>query len=245
MNNPYDNETAFAKYLGIRQRENNYNDNVEIPIFKSMLPALAGKEILDLGCGYGEMSRWYVEQGAHAVVGVDISEKMIARARAFYSHPAIDFEAGSMESYDFPTEAYDLVTSSLAMQYVEDFDRLIAGISRALRPGGQLLFSQEHPVFTSAHNDDFYLRDEEGEKLALKVTNYSDEGLRVTSWLGVDMHNYHRRLETVISTLLRHHLQIEALRESMVSEEIAQKYPNLADTRMAPNFIFIRCKKTS
>lgn len=245
MNNPYDNEKAFAKYLGIRKRENNYNDNVEIPIFKSLLPDLARKEILDLGCGYGEMSKWYVEQGALAVVGIDISELMIARARAYYSHPAIDFEAKSMDAYDFPTAAFDLVVSSLAMQYVEDFDRVIAGISRCLRVGGHLVFSQEHPMFTCAYNDDFYLRNEKDEKLALKVSNYSNEGVRVTRWLGVEMLNYHRRLETIISTLVHHNLQIEALRESIVPVKVVQKYPNLADTRIAPNFLFFRCRKAT
>jgi SAM-dependent methyltransferase len=245
MQNPYDDEKAFAKYLNIRKRENNYNDNVEIPIFKSLLPDLRGKEVLDLGCGYGEMSKWYVEQGALAVVGVDISKKMIARARAFNSHPAIDYEARGMEAYDFPTEKYDLVTSSLAFQYVGDFERLIAGVSRSLRPGGQLVFSQEHPVFTCIEEDDFWVRDEAGEKASLKHFHYSDEGPKKTGWLGVDMHIYHRRLETVVTTLLKHNLQIEALKESEVSPEVIEKYPSLADTREAANFIFFRCKKAT
>lgn len=243
MNNPYDNETAFAKYLSIRNRENNYNDNVEIPIFKSILPELARKEILDLGCGYGEMCKWYVEQGALAVVGVDISKKMIARARAFNSHPAIDYEVRGMEDYDFPTEKYDLVTSSLAVQYVEDFDRLIAGISRSLRPGGHFVFSQEHPTFTCIEAEDFWVRDEAGEKAYLKFFHYSDEGPKHTFWLGIDMYVYHRRLETIVTTLLKHQLQIEALREAEVSPEVIEKYPSLADTREAPNFLFFRCKK--
>ena len=140
MNNPYDNDIAFANYLAIRKRENNYNDNIEIPIFRSLLPELRGKEILDLGCGYGEMSKWFAEQGALAVVGVDVSKKMIARARAFFSHPAVDFEARGMEDYAYPTARFDLVVSSLAFQYVEDFDQLIANISKCLRPGGQLVF---------------------------------------------------------------------------------------------------------
>ena len=148
-----------------------------------------------------------------------------------------------MENYDFPEAKFDLVTSSLAVQYVEDFDRLIKGISRCLRPGGQLVFSQEHPVFTCIEEDDFWVRDAQGKKMSLKHFHYSQEGPVQTGWLGVDMTIYHRRLETVVSTLLKHHLQIEALRESEVSPEVIEKYPELADTREAPNFIFFRCRK--
>lgn len=53
-----------------------------------MLPALQGKRVLDLGCGYDWFCRWAAEAGAARVLGVDVSEKMLAQANAMGMHAA-------------------------------------------------------------------------------------------------------------------------------------------------------------
>lgn len=80
--NIYDNEKFFNQYEELRneQKDKNANDLIEIPNFRKLMPNVANKSILDLGCGYGEDDKFYKEQGAKYVLGIDISEKMIEKA---------------------------------------------------------------------------------------------------------------------------------------------------------------------
>ena len=79
--NIFDNEVYFEGYKKIRDNEVNANNLFEIPALRSLLPDLKGKRILDLGCGFGEHCVEFVAKGAEKVVGIDISEKMLALAR--------------------------------------------------------------------------------------------------------------------------------------------------------------------
>src|SRR3546814_8979784 len=90
-----------------------------------MLPGLAGRRVVDLGCGFGWFARWAREQGAASVLGLDLSEKMLARAKADTSDPAIEYRLADLEKLALPEEAFDLVYSALAFHYVEDFGRLV------------------------------------------------------------------------------------------------------------------------
>lgn len=65
----------------MRESDTNYNDLLEQPAMRKLLPNLLGKSILDLGCGYGHNCIEFVEKGATKVVGIDISEKMLAVAK--------------------------------------------------------------------------------------------------------------------------------------------------------------------
>ena len=62
--NIYDNETFFAGYKKIRDNEVNANNLFEIPALFSMMPDLKGKKVLDLGCGFGEHCKQFVNRGA-------------------------------------------------------------------------------------------------------------------------------------------------------------------------------------
>lgn len=79
--NIYDNETFFEGYRKIRENEVNANKLFEIPALLSLMPDLRGRKVLDLGCGFGEHCKYFMEAGADHVTGIDISEKMLAVAK--------------------------------------------------------------------------------------------------------------------------------------------------------------------
>ena len=54
----------------------------EWPALQALLPPLQGSRVVDLGCGFGWFCRWACQAGAVAVLGVDVSENMLSRARA-------------------------------------------------------------------------------------------------------------------------------------------------------------------
>ena len=99
IQNIYDDETFFSEYQKMRESKINANELIEIPTIKSMLPDLKGKIVLDLGCGAGEMSRFFIENGAKKVVAVDISNNMITTAKSFETK-GIDYRILPMENID-------------------------------------------------------------------------------------------------------------------------------------------------
>ena len=142
--NIFDNETFFEGYKRIREKESNANDLFEIPTLFSLLPDLTGKRVLDLGCGYGEHCVSFVKKGADKVVGIDISEKMLEVAKTGNSDPKIEYLLMPIEDIDRITEKFDVVISSLALHYVEDFEGVVRNVNNLLTLGGEFIFSPEH-----------------------------------------------------------------------------------------------------
>ena len=62
---------------------------------------------------------------------------------------AITYVRADMERLALPTASFDLIYSSLVLHYIEHLSALLAEVHRALVPGGRLVFSVEHPVFTA------------------------------------------------------------------------------------------------
>lgn len=149
--NIYDNPAFFEGYAQLPRSVQGLDGAPEWPSLKSMLPDLTGKSVIDLGCGYGWFCRAARELGASDITGVDISEKMLARAAELTADPQIHYQRSDLESLALKDNSLDLVYSSLALHYLPELDTLFANVQRALKPGGSLVFSMEHPIYTCAH----------------------------------------------------------------------------------------------
>jgi SAM-dependent methyltransferase len=97
------------------------------------LAARPGERVLDLGCGDGTLTGAIQAAGA-AVVGIDASASMVDAARA----RGIDARAGAAESLPFAGE-FDAVFSNAMLHWTRDIDRVLAGVARALAPGGRFV----------------------------------------------------------------------------------------------------------
>lgn len=147
--NIYDNEIFFEGYKKIRDNEANANNLFEIPALFSMMPDLTGKRVLDLGCGFGEHCMRCIRQGAEKVVGIDIFEKMLEVARKEHSDAGITYVNMPMEEISQLNETFDVVVSSLAFHYVEDFSGVVRNIYDLLEPGGNFIFTGKSVVYVS------------------------------------------------------------------------------------------------
>lgn len=95
---------------------------------------------LDLGCGTGHFSRQLAERFPRALgLALDLAEGMLQHARPLGG--AAHFIAGDAEHLPLADAGLDLVFSSLAVQWCEDFPAVLAEARRVLRPGGLLVFS--------------------------------------------------------------------------------------------------------
>src|SRR3954469_13220643 len=77
----------------------------EKPAMVAELPDIRNKDILCIGCGNGAETDWFLENGAHKAVGVDISKGLIDIAKQTY--PNAEFHVMDMEALDFPAESFD------------------------------------------------------------------------------------------------------------------------------------------
>lgn len=243
--NIYDNEIFFAGYKRIRENKQNANILFETPALFSLLPDLKGKTVLDLGCGYGDHCAEFIHMGADRVVGIDISRKMLEVAAKENAHPMIQYHNLPMERVRDLNEKFDVVVSSLAIHYVEDFRGLAGNVFALLRDGGYFVFSQENPINTCFSGGSRWTRDEEGNKLFANLANYSIDGERSSRWFVEGVKKYHRTFSSVINTLVDAGFVVERLMEPVPTEEMLEKYPEQRDLLHKPDFLVLRLKKSS
>jgi trans-aconitate methyltransferase len=102
------------------------------PVLELLAPA-PGERILDLGCGDGVLTEKIAAAGAK-VVGVDAGPEMIAAARA----RGIDGRVMNGQRLTFASE-FDAVFSNAALHWMRDQEAVLAGVHRALKPGGRFV----------------------------------------------------------------------------------------------------------
>lgn len=102
------------------------------PVVDWLAPC-AGEAILDLGCGDGVLTAAIATSGAK-VTGIDSVAAMVEAARA------LGVDARVLDAHALPfTEAFDAVFSNAALHWMRDLDAVVAGVGRALKPGGRFV----------------------------------------------------------------------------------------------------------
>lgn len=185
--NHYDNPDFFAAYAQMDRSQQGLSSAGEWHQLQPLFPALAGKDVLDLGCGYGWHCKYAADHGARSVLGIDQSELMIAEAMKRNVADSISYRVCSLQDYEYPASSYDLVVSNLVLHYVEDLDSVYRCIRHTLRPGGVLLMNIEHPAFTAGVHQQF------AADGTWPIDNYYYPGERQTEFLGHTIAKYHLR----------------------------------------------------
>lgn len=103
-----------------------------MPVVDLLAPR-PGERILDLGCGDGALTKKLADMGV-LVVGVDASREQIAAAQRL----GLDARVGDAENLHLPP-AFDAVFSNAALHWMKNPDAVIAGVRRALKPGGRFV----------------------------------------------------------------------------------------------------------
>ncbi len=121
------------------------------------LGPVAGRRVLDLGCGYGETTAWLALQGAQ-VDAIDISPGMVEVTRRLARKQGVEdrvrFHVGPGESLPFPDATFAAVFGHDVLHHL-DLDRARGEILRVLRPGGVAVFAEplgHNPVINLFRN---------------------------------------------------------------------------------------------
>lgn len=108
----------------------------------------AGEAVLDVGCGCGDSSIEIASRGAD-VLGVDVSDVMLARARQRAANDAslsAEFLSADAETHRFGPARFDLVFSRFGVMFFQHPDAALSNLNRALKPGGRLAFVCWRPL---------------------------------------------------------------------------------------------------
>ena len=110
----------------------------EVQVFPEKL---AGKDVIELGCGTAYISAWLSRRGAR-VVGIDNSEVQLGTARRLQRQYGLDFPLihGDAEAIGYPDASFDFAISEYGACLWADPQRWVPEAARLLRPGGQLVF---------------------------------------------------------------------------------------------------------
>jgi SAM-dependent methyltransferase len=127
---------------------------------------VAGRRILDAGCGSGPLSAALRDRGA-VMTGIDASAEMLALARRRLGDGAALHVADLHDRLPFEDGAFDDVVASLVLHYLEDWGPALAEFRRVLGPGGRLIASVHHPFV------DYAIQDPRPDYHA--TTSYTDE----------------------------------------------------------------------
>ena len=113
-----------------------------------LLGEVAGRHILEVGCGAAACSRWLVGRGGFPV-GLDLSTGMLRHARqaAARTGVAVPLVQADAEALPFADGSFDIAFSAFgAIPFVADSARVMREVARVLRPGGTWVFAVTHPM---------------------------------------------------------------------------------------------------
>lgn len=240
--NKYDDPKFFAEYEKMPRSIKGLDAAGEWHVLQALLPDLRDKSVLDIGCGFGWHCRYAREQQASRVVGIDISENMLHKARQMTNDPLITYMKMPIEDMQFADAQFAVVISSLVFHYVASFEMVCKKVFDCMHEGGSFIFSVEHPIFTCRSEQDWYY-DEAGDPLHWPVDQYADEGARETTFLTAGVIKYHRTLSSYMNTLIQAGFCITAVEEPMPSDETIANIPDWKDENRRPMFLIIAAEK--
>jgi SAM-dependent methyltransferase len=139
--NDYD---SFAEAYSAESEANLINGYYTRPAILDLAGDVAGRRILDAGCGSGPLSAALRDRGA-TVTGFDSSAKMLELARRRLGPDAGLHVADLGSPLPFPDGAFDDVIACLVLHYLQDWTAPLAELRRVLKPGGRLIVAVDHP----------------------------------------------------------------------------------------------------
>jgi len=232
------------------------------PAMLDVVGDVNGRYLLDLGCGEGYWCRALARRGAR-VVGIDFSSRMIEEAIEAEKEERLGIEYHVADATDlrmFNDELFDMATSFMALQDIEDYDAAVAEASRVLKYNGSLLFAIPHPCFETRAIGDTrvagwqrYWEDSakeavpRGEDAYFKITDYFTCHSMTVLWQRavpiMQTTGFHRTLADYVASLSRHGLLVSRLVEPKPTEGGIRAWPSLKKHLRIPQSIVVRAEK--
>ncbi|HDX9613917.1 TPA: class I SAM-dependent methyltransferase [Bacillus toyonensis] len=235
----YNNEAFFEQYMKRRYRENSPNESIEKPAFFQLIGDVKGKQILNLGCGDAKFGEELLENGCHSYTGIEGSQLMYEKAVKQLENKNGTVHFLNLKDYNYPPATFDLVTSRLALHYIEHLHIIFQNVYKTLKTNGTFIFSVQHPVITSS----FESLQTSGKRTSWFVDDYFKLGKRVEPWIDQEVIKYHRTMEEYFTLLQQAGFTIINLTEATPNQTYFQSEEEYERRLRIPLFLLFSCKK--
>ncbi|WP_062104358.1 class I SAM-dependent methyltransferase [Bacillus niameyensis] len=190
---------------------------------------IKGKQICDLGCGQGELSRRLTQNGG-IVTGIDFSKKLLKLALDYPCSDTINWvEDDAQKLSKIESEKFDIVVSNLMLMDVPDFQKVFQSSYRILKHQGIMIWVITHPCFQSPYSETL----EDGSR---RIVMYEDQWWKsngkgtIRGTLGA----YHRTLENYINSFISTGFKLKHIRELTISRDIPLEGQQISHYEIPP-----------
>ncbi len=196
-------EEGYDRWSAIYDGEDNPLITLEEDRLHALLGDVAGKSVLDVGCGTGRHSVRLARERAR-VTALDFSGGMLAKARRKPGAEEVDFRRQDIQArLDLADGSFDRVICCLVLDHISELDLLFSEMRRVCRPDGEVVVSVMHPAMMLSGARARFTDPETGavtypESVANQVSDY-------------------------VMAALRAGLKIELLGEHLVDEELTAR----------------------
>ncbi len=208
--NDYD---SFAEAYAAETESNLINGYYTRPAILDLAGDVAGRRILDVGCGAGPVLAALRDRGA-IVTGTDSSTKMLELARQRLGEDPLLLTADLGTPLPFPDDAFDDVIACLVLHYLRDWKEPLAELRRVLVPGGRLIVAVNHPFVYKLANPqgDYFATEEWSEECT-----FSGQAAVLTTW--------HRPLHAITGAFIEAGFRIAVMSEPPPAPGAAGLFP--------------------
>ncbi|MFE0629236.1 class I SAM-dependent methyltransferase [Streptomyces sp. NPDC058864] len=211
--NDYD---SFAESYAAQNETSLQNAGIERPAMLSLAGDVAGRRILDAGCGAGPLLAALRDRGA-LVTGVDSSAGMLELARRRLGAEADLRVADLGDPLPFADGAFDIVVASLVLHYLEDWGPTLSEMRRVLGPGGKLIASVQHPFV------DYVIQDPRPNYF--ETTDYTDDWAELVGQ-PAPMRFWRRSLQAMTGSFTAAGFRLAVISEPQVDPAARELYPD-------------------
>lgn len=138
-------QTAYDLWSSQYDTNENKTRDLERKALREVLNSYSFANVLEIGCGTGKNTQYLLEKADH-ITAVDLSEEMLEKAKAKIASEKVRFvQSDITQTWDYPTNAFNLITFSLVLEHIEHLDPVFRVASASLAPGGIVYIGELHP----------------------------------------------------------------------------------------------------
>ena len=200
-------------------------------------------DVLDIGCGEGQVARLAVAVGARRVVGVDPTWAQVVEAARRGGGPA--YGRAGAAALPFADASFDTAVACLVFEHIRDVDAAIAEVARVLRPGGRFLFFLNHPLLQTPNSGwiDDQVLDPPEQYWRIGPYLVEDETVEEVE-KGVFIPFIHRPLSRYVNALADAGLVLTRMEEPAPPPGFLARASEYAAAASIPRLLLLRCERS-